>query len=128
MSCERALALHRGGQLGEAAALYREVLASEPAHFGALHLLGVIEGQRSRYAEAVALIEHAIRVDSGVAAARQPRQRPACARLLRRGADELPAGVGAASRSPAGLDGAGQGALVTQVDAELSRGRYNRPA
>jgi predicted TPR repeat methyltransferase len=66
---ERALALHRGGQLGDAAALYREVLASEPAHFGALHLLGVIEGQRDRYAEAVVLIEQAIRVDPGVAAA-----------------------------------------------------------
>ena len=66
---ERALALHRGGQLGDAAALYREVLASEPGHFGALHLLGVIEGQRRRYAEAIVLIEQAIGVDSTVAAA-----------------------------------------------------------
>jgi predicted TPR repeat methyltransferase len=66
---ERALALHRGGQLDEAAALYREVLANEPEHFGALHLLGVIEGQRRRYAEAIVLIEHAIRIDSSVAAA-----------------------------------------------------------
>ena len=66
---ERAIALHRGGQLGEAEALYREVLASEPAHFGALHLLGVIEAQRGRYAEAVVLIEQAIRIDPRVAAA-----------------------------------------------------------
>jgi predicted TPR repeat methyltransferase len=66
---ERALALHRAGQLGEADALYREVLTSDPAHFGALHLLGVIEAQRGRYAEAVPLIEQAIRVDPGVAAA-----------------------------------------------------------
>ncbi len=66
---ERAVALHRGGQLDEAAALYREVLTGEPAHFGALHLLGVIEGQRGRYAEAIVLIEHAIRVDPSIAAA-----------------------------------------------------------
>jgi predicted TPR repeat methyltransferase len=66
---ERALALHRGGQLGEAAALYHQVLASEPEHFGALHLLGVIEAQHRRYPEAVVLIEQAIRVDSSVAAA-----------------------------------------------------------
>ena len=66
---ERALTLHRGGQLDEAAALYDEVLAGEPGHFGALHLLGVVQGQRGRYAEALDLIEQAIRVDSTVAAA-----------------------------------------------------------
>ena len=66
---ERALTLHRGGQLDEAAALYDEVLAGEPGHFGALHLLGVVQGQRGRYAEALDLIERAIRVDSTVAAA-----------------------------------------------------------
>ncbi len=66
---ERALTLHHSGRLDEAAALYREVLAREPSHFGSLHLLGVIEGQCSRYAEAVALIEQAIRVDPDVAAA-----------------------------------------------------------
>jgi len=66
---ERALALHRSGHLDDAAALYREVLAREPSHFGSLHLLGVIAGQCSRYAEAVALIEQAIRVDPNVAAA-----------------------------------------------------------
>ena len=66
---ERALALHRGGRLDEAAALYGEVLAGEPAHFGALHLLGVVHGQRGRYAQAVDLIEQAIRVDARVASA-----------------------------------------------------------
>lgn len=63
------MALHLAGQLGEAEALYREVLAGAPEHFGALHLLGVIEGQRGRYAEAVVLLEQAIRIDPGVAAA-----------------------------------------------------------
>src|SRR5258706_1485158 len=66
---EQAVALHRDGQLDEAAVLYREVLTREPADFGALHLLGVIEGQRGRFAEAVELIEQAIRIDPGVAAA-----------------------------------------------------------
>jgi predicted TPR repeat methyltransferase len=66
---QRAIALHVGGQLGEAEALYREVLSSEPAHSGALHLLGVIEAQRGRYAEAVVLIEQAIRIDPDDAAA-----------------------------------------------------------
>ena len=65
---KRALALHRSGDLDEASACYRAVLASEPAHSGALHLLGVIEGQRGRYAEAVALIEQAIGVDANIAA------------------------------------------------------------
>ena len=66
---ERALALHRDGQLGEAAAAYREVLASDPDHFGALHLLGVISGQLGHYTEAVLLIEQAVRIDPGIAAA-----------------------------------------------------------
>jgi predicted TPR repeat methyltransferase len=66
---EQAAALHRGGHPGEAETLYREVLADEPSHFGALHLLGVIAGQGCRYAEARGLIEQAIRVDSRVAAA-----------------------------------------------------------
>jgi predicted TPR repeat methyltransferase len=66
---EQALALHRSGRLDEADALYREVLAAEPAHFGALHLRGVIEGQRCHYAEAAALIESALRIDPDAAAA-----------------------------------------------------------
>ena len=57
---ERALALHRRGQLDEAASLYREVLAREPSPFGSLHLLGVIAGQRSCYTEAVASYQRAL--------------------------------------------------------------------
>ena len=45
------------------------MLAGEPGHFDALHLLGVVQGQRGRYAEALDSIERAIRVDSTVAAA-----------------------------------------------------------
>jgi len=66
---EQAVALHRGGQLEQAAALYRDVLATDPEHAGALHLLGVIAGQDGRYAEAAVLIERAIARDACVAAA-----------------------------------------------------------
>ena len=66
---EQALALHRSGRLDEADSLYGEVLAIEPAHFGALHLRGVIEGQRCHYAEAVGLLEQALQVDPDAAAA-----------------------------------------------------------
>jgi len=66
---EQALAHHRAGRLDEAATLYGKILIREPAHFGALHLLGVMEGQRGRYPQAAALIEQALQVDSGVAAA-----------------------------------------------------------
>jgi len=53
---ERALALHRSGHLDEAADLYLQVLVDVPAHCGALHLLGVVQGQRGRFAEAFELV------------------------------------------------------------------------
>jgi Flp pilus assembly protein TadD len=43
---EEALSLHQEGKLGEAAALYRKILAQYPDNADALHLLGVIEFQR----------------------------------------------------------------------------------
>ena len=64
-----AVALHRSGHLDEAAGIYREVLAGEPAHVGALHLLGVVDAQRERYENAASLIEQAIAIDPGLAAA-----------------------------------------------------------
>jgi predicted TPR repeat methyltransferase len=66
---QEAVALHRDGRLQDAAAVYRSVLDDEPAHAGALHLLGVIEGQSGRYSTAAGLIERAIAVDPNVAAA-----------------------------------------------------------
>src|ERR1044071_4237301 len=66
---ERALGLHRSGHLDPAADLYQQVLVDVPAHFGALHLLGVVQGQRRRFAEALDLIGRAVHLDPGVAAA-----------------------------------------------------------
>jgi predicted TPR repeat methyltransferase len=64
-----AVALHRAGRLDEAAARYREILTGEPAHAGALHLLGVVEAQRGHHVEASRLIQQAISVDASLAAA-----------------------------------------------------------
>jgi protein O-GlcNAc transferase len=36
---------HNAGRLAEAAALYRKVVAAEPGHVDALHLLGMIMAQ-----------------------------------------------------------------------------------
>ena len=56
----QAVAAHRQGRLAEAETLYREALARDPASFDALHLLGVIQGQRSAYGEAIALLSRAL--------------------------------------------------------------------
>jgi protein O-GlcNAc transferase len=53
---------HEAGQLAEAEALYRRVLAVEPRHADALHLLGRIALQRGRYDAAGEFIRAAIRV------------------------------------------------------------------
>ena len=86
------------------------MLASEPAHFGALHLLGVIEGQRGRYAEAVVLIEQAIRVDPGVAAAHANLGNAQCALgFFDKALTSYQRALTLQPGSPAGPDGAGQG-------------------
>lgn len=79
-----ALALHRQGDLPAAEALYRQILAAMPASFHALHMLGVLRGQRDDPAGAERLIAAAIRIDPRVAAAhanlgnvlRQLKRRP----------------------------------------------------
>jgi FkbM family methyltransferase len=57
---EKALSLHRAGQLAEAASLYRKIIAQEPKNADALHLLGVIEAQKDNSLAAIALIDRAI--------------------------------------------------------------------
>jgi len=64
-----ALALHRAGQLDAAEAGYRGILAARPKSFHALHMLGVLRGQRDDWAEAERLIAAAVQVDPNVAAA-----------------------------------------------------------
>ncbi len=58
---ETALAHHQAGRAGEAEPLYRRVLAVDPTHPEALHLLGLLRHQAGKTEEAIALVEQAIR-------------------------------------------------------------------
>lgn len=62
-----ALQHHRAGNLSEAERLYRTILAQNPHHPDALHLLGVLALQADRPAIAVPLICKAIAIQPGVA-------------------------------------------------------------
>jgi predicted O-linked N-acetylglucosamine transferase (SPINDLY family) len=64
---ERALGHHRAGQLAEAEAVYRQVLAHFPTFAPARHWLGVIAGQRGDFARAIELIGQAVAAEPGVA-------------------------------------------------------------
>ena len=58
----RAAGLHQSGQLELAEPLYRELLALQPEHGDALHLLGVLRYQQRDPAAAVPLIEAALKI------------------------------------------------------------------
>lgn len=60
---QQALAHHQQGQLREAQAFYRQVLALQPQQFDALHLLGVIARQQGDAAQAIELITQALALD-----------------------------------------------------------------
>ena len=62
-----ATGLHRAGRIAEAATLYRRILAEEPRHADALHLLGVALFQSGRAAEAAEQIGRAIAVQPAIA-------------------------------------------------------------
>ncbi|MBK8173928.1 MAG: tetratricopeptide repeat protein [Rhodospirillales bacterium] len=68
-----ALAQHRLGHLAQAATLYRRLLAREPRHADACHLLGVAELGMGRAAEALASIDSAIAANDKLAAFRISR-------------------------------------------------------
>jgi len=63
-----ALNAHKSGKLQEAASLYRQILAAEPQHADALHLLGVLALQLGKPELAGDLISRAIAVRPGVTA------------------------------------------------------------
>jgi tetratricopeptide (TPR) repeat protein len=65
---DRAVWLHRRERLDRAAHLYQTILAHDPEHAGALHLLGVIALQRGNPMRAVGLIGRAIALEPGAAA------------------------------------------------------------
>jgi glycosyltransferase involved in cell wall biosynthesis len=53
---EQALAAHRTGALGQAEALYRRALEENSADIDSLHMLGIVQFERLRYREALALL------------------------------------------------------------------------
>jgi tetratricopeptide (TPR) repeat protein len=55
-----ALRFHQAGRFQAAEQIYRQILAAEPNHADALHLLGVLAYQAGRYDEAIAYINQAI--------------------------------------------------------------------
>jgi predicted O-linked N-acetylglucosamine transferase (SPINDLY family) len=64
---ETAVRLHASGQLSEAAALYRRILAADPRNARALHMLGAVECQTGSGAAGLDLIDRAITIDPNVA-------------------------------------------------------------
>ena len=63
------VALHKQGLLEHAKQIYEEVLKSNPRHFDALHLLGLIAHQSKHYQKAADLISKAIEINPKSAAA-----------------------------------------------------------
>jgi predicted O-linked N-acetylglucosamine transferase (SPINDLY family) len=61
---QSALKYHQSGQFPEAESIYRQLLADDPKHADALHLLGVIAYQTGRHEEAVDLINRAIALNN----------------------------------------------------------------
>ena len=66
---ESAIRLQRAGRLNEAAEAYSQLLRVQPAHFDALHGLGIIRYQTGRLEEAEQLIGEAARVNPNAAPA-----------------------------------------------------------
>jgi len=62
---EKGLFLHRQGRLVEAERFYAEALRHSPAHFDALHLLGVIALQTGRTRQSIDFISKAIALKPG---------------------------------------------------------------
>ncbi len=62
-----ALAHHRRGEIPQAEALYKFILARQPRNPDALHLLGMAAHQGGRHMEALALIQQAIASNNGLA-------------------------------------------------------------
>ncbi len=61
---EEAVTHHRAGQLSQAETCYQNLLAQDPAHADALHLLGVVAYQQALYERALDCITKAIQRDA----------------------------------------------------------------
>jgi predicted O-linked N-acetylglucosamine transferase (SPINDLY family) len=66
---ETAFTLHQRGKLDEAAARYQKVLALQPRHFDAVHLLGLTALQQNQPERALEIIGAALKIDSRNASA-----------------------------------------------------------
>jgi tetratricopeptide (TPR) repeat protein len=64
---QTAVAHHQAGRLDEAERLYQRILAEQPGHADALHLLGVATHQRGNHARAIDLIRQAIAIHPAAA-------------------------------------------------------------
>jgi predicted O-linked N-acetylglucosamine transferase (SPINDLY family) len=71
-----AVASHQAGRLDHAAEIYRRILAAEPAHAAAWHMLGLVALQRGRYADAEAWLRQAVALGPG---SNDPTQGPGMA-------------------------------------------------
>lgn len=60
---DRAMQLHRAGELEAAAKLYRQILSDRPRDFDATNLLGSIRLRQGAYDEALGLLGRAIEID-----------------------------------------------------------------
>jgi predicted O-linked N-acetylglucosamine transferase (SPINDLY family) len=60
---QAAFAMHQKGELTQAEALYKEILASQPRNFDALQLLATIAAQRENFATAVELFDRALKIN-----------------------------------------------------------------
>ncbi len=58
----QAVAAHRASDLSRAESLYKLVLASDPKQFDAMHMLGIVAGQRGDYREGVRRITEALKI------------------------------------------------------------------
>lgn len=94
---QHALACHRAGDLAAAERLYGELLAVEPRHAEALHLLGVLMHQSGRHEPALALIDRAVALAPSAAAF---SNRASVLRALGRLEDALPSHDEALRRAP----------------------------
>ncbi len=56
-----AIAKHRGGDLGAAESLYKQILEKEPKHPNTLNFLGVLKGQTGEHDRAVELLRAALK-------------------------------------------------------------------
>ncbi|HXS73851.1 MAG TPA: tetratricopeptide repeat protein [Rhodanobacteraceae bacterium] len=63
MMLDEIIQLHRAGQLPEAEAGYRDLLAASPEDAEVVHLLGILRGQAGDHEEALALVLRAIELD-----------------------------------------------------------------